>query len=128
MKRLITTAVLVISISSSAFAHKVPAMPMKDMKRGDMAMMMPSSNDSTSTTGYKSAMMTMMHMAPKFSGDPDVDFMKQMRPHHQAAIDMAKVVLSNGKDEETKKLAQEIITAQEEEIATINAWLKNKGQ
>ena len=40
---------------------------------------------------------------------------------------MAKVVLANGKDADVKKLAQEIITAQEKEIATIDAWLKKRG-
>jgi uncharacterized protein (DUF305 family) len=40
---------------------------------------------------------------------------------------MAKIVLANGKDAEVKKLAQDIVTAQEKEIVTINAWLKAKG-
>ena len=53
--------------------------------------------------------------------------MKHMRPHHQAAVEMAKVVLANGKDAEVKKLAQDIITGQEKEIAAIDAWLKKKG-
>jgi uncharacterized protein (DUF305 family) len=69
----------------------------------------------------------MMNMPP-YSGDADVDFMKQMRPHHQAAIDMAKVLLVNGRDPETKKLAQEIMIAQEKEIAMIDVWLKKKMQ
>jgi uncharacterized protein (DUF305 family) len=59
----------------------------------------------------KSAMMKMMEAMPKFTGDADIDFMKQMRTHHEAAIDMAKVVLANGKDVDTKKLAEEIIAA-----------------
>lgn len=93
----------------------------------DMKMMMPDPSDSPSTKGFKSAMMKAMQAAPKFTGDADVDFMKHMRAHHQAAIDMANVVLANGKDADTKKLAQEIITAQQKEIATIDAWLKKKG-
>ena len=94
----------------------------------DMKMMMPGSSDSASTAGYKSAMMKMMMGMPMFSGDADVDFMMQMRPHHQAAIEMAKIVLANGKDADTKKLAEEIVVAQEKEIATIDAWLKKKGK
>jgi uncharacterized protein (DUF305 family) len=69
-----------------------------------------------------------MMAMPKFVGDADIDFMTQMRPHHQAAIDMAKIVISNGKDAETKKLAQDIITAQEKEIAIIDAWLKKNAK
>ena len=96
----------------------------------DMQMMAPNANDSTSTKGYKAAMMKAMEGKPmmKFTGDADIDFMSQMRAHHQCAIDMAKVVLANGKDAEVKKLAQDIVTAQEKEIATINAWLKAKAK
>ncbi len=96
-------------------------------KGSDMGMMMPNAADSKATAGYKSAMMKMMQAMPEFSGDADVDFMKQMRSHHQAAIDMANVLLSNGKDEQTMGLARKIIAAQESEIATIDAWLKAKG-
>jgi uncharacterized protein (DUF305 family) len=63
-----------------------------------------------------------------FSGNADVDFVKGMIPHHQGAIDMAKTVLAFGKDPETKKLAEEIIKAQESEIALMQAWLKKNGQ
>lgn len=105
--------------------------PGMDMKSGmDMKMMAPDPSDSVSTKGYKAAMMKMMDGMPmmKFTGDADLDFMIHMRPHHQLAVDMAKVDLANGKDAEVKKLARDIITAQEKEIGTINAWLKAKGK
>lgn len=66
-------------------------------------------------------------MAINFSGDADIDFVKGMIPHHQGAIDMAKIVLEHGKDAEIRKLADEIIKAQVAEIAMMNAWLKQKG-
>ena len=53
--------------------------------------------------------------------------MSHMRSHHQGAVNMAKVVLDNGKDSEVRKLAQDIVTAQEKEIIAIDAWLKAKG-
>ena len=66
-------------------------------------------------------------MMIKFTGDADVDFIKGMIPHHQGAIDMAKVVLEHGKDPETRQLAKSIIKAQEAEIAMMNTWLQKKG-
>ena len=63
-------------------------------------------------------------MAIEMTGDVDVDFMRTMIPHHQGAIDMAKIVIEYGKDPETRKLAEDIIKAQEAEIAFMNDWLE----
>lgn len=127
MHRIFVTTVAAVVITGSAFAQQADPMPEMNMKGMDMPMMTPSPNDPPATAGYKAAMMKMMQTMPKYSGDADVDFMKGMRVHHTAAIEMGKVVLANGKDAETKKLAQEIVTAQEKEIATIDAWIKKKG-
>ena len=73
---------------------------------------------------------TKMHgaMDIAFTGNADVDFVKGMIPHHAGAIDMAKTVLAFGKDPEVRKLADEIIKAQEGEIALMQDWLKKNGQ
>jgi uncharacterized protein (DUF305 family) len=62
-------------------------------------------------------MMAAMHAAP--SGDVDRDFVTMMVPHHQGAIDMAMAVLRYGKNEQLKRLAQEIIVTQQQEIAAM---------
>ena len=84
---------------------------------------------SPSTKAYEAAN-TRMHkdMTIKLSGDADVDFARGMIPHHQGAVEMAKIVLEHGKDPELRKLAQDVIASQEKEIAFMRDWLKKKGQ
>ena len=75
------------------------------------------------------ASMDKMHMAMgavKRSGDSDVDFVRLMLPHHQAAIDMAKTQILHGKDPRMRRLAQEIITDQQLEIELMQRWLKQQ--
>ncbi|NBJ13123.1 DUF305 domain-containing protein [Microvirga sp. SYSU G3D207] len=84
---------------------------------------------SEATKAYTAAM-DKMH-APMMQAiqnpDPDVAFVKGMIPHHQSAIDMARVVQQHGKDEQTKKWAADVIREQEREIGEMRAWLKAKG-
>ncbi len=66
-------------------------------------------------------------MAIEFTGNADVDFIRGMIPHHQGAVEMAKILLEHGSDPEVKKLAETIIAAQEAEIKWMTEWLAKNG-
>ncbi len=61
----------------------------------------------------------MSDMTVRPTGDTDRDFVEMMVPHHQGAIDMAKAVLRYGRNERLRRLAQEIIVRQQQEIAAM---------
>jgi uncharacterized protein (DUF305 family) len=84
--------------------------------------------ETEATRGYRAANEKMHRdMDIKFSGDADVDFVRGMIPHHQGAIEMAKVALQHAKDEQIRKWATDVIREQEREISEMQAWLKAKG-
>jgi len=62
----------------------------------------------------------------KVTGDIDRDFVAMMVPHHHSAVDMAQVYLREGRDPELRKLAEQIIRSQNEEIRFMRS-LKPKG-
>jgi uncharacterized protein (DUF305 family) len=104
-------------------------MPMGHMDPAAMQKMMPSPSDTVSTKDFKAADMKMMHnMHVPYTGNPDVDFRTHMIPHHQGAVEMAKVALQHAQDPETKRMAQKIIDDQEKEIAEMQDWLKKNGK
>ena len=71
------------------------------------------------------AMQKMVHgMHVEATGDPDRDFALMMIEHHRGAIDMARVELQYGDDPQMRELAGEIVAAQEQEIAEMEAWLE----
>ena len=84
-----------------------PAMPASAADRALMAGMTTMNRD--------------MSAAP-MTGDADRDFVAMMMPHHQGAIDMAKAELQYGRDPAMRRLAKNIVAAQEKEIAEMLRW------
>ena len=132
IQRLVAIAAVMTAIGTAAFAQHAhqpgsatdpqPAQKVTD----DMT---PKDSDAASTRAYKAAHGKMMHdMHQTFTGNADIDFMNGMIPHHQGAIDMAKVLLKYGKDAQTRKLAEQIIADQEKEIALMQAWLRRNAK
>lgn len=117
------TKISALALIASLALPQSPAFAQMDhSKMGEM---------SAASTAYMEAMekmdadMDAMHM----TGKPGADFAMMMIPHHQSAIDMAKAYLaSDEKDPELTKLSEEIIAAQEKEIAFIKDWLARKGK
>jgi uncharacterized protein (DUF305 family) len=96
---------------------------MKDMKMSAKPVASPADK------AFATSMSTMMKgMNVKPTGKPDKDFVLMMMPHHQGAVDMAKIELQYGTDPELRQLATDIVAAQEKEIAQMKAWLEKNGK
>jgi len=62
-----------------------------------------------------------------YTGDADIDFVRSMIPHHEGAIEMARIARDYGDDPDVRKLAEDIITSQQAEVDWMVQWLEKHG-
>ena len=122
MPSILVSAAL-ISVPSLSWAQSAQADHMHHMQMNAKPAATPADK------AFAASMQTMMkNMSVKPTGKADRDFVLMMTPHHQGAIDMAKVELQYGTDPELRQLATDIIAAQEKEIAQMKAWLEKNAK
>ena len=102
----VATVLLCMSLAAAAAVSIAAAGEAPFLKDNDVAM---------------ERMMTGMSIKP--TGDVDQDFVAMMIPHHQGAIDMAMAELRYGANEQLRRIAQEIIVSQQQEIAAMRLAL-----
>jgi uncharacterized protein (DUF305 family) len=114
-------SMLLATLVLSAFFSTAQTAGAEDMKGMTMSTKPTTSPADKAFAATMKTMMDGMHVKP--TGKPDNDFASMMIPHHQGAIDMAKVELQYGTDPELRQMATDIVAAQEKEIAQMKAWL-----
>ena len=113
------TPKIIATLVISAFMSSAQTVGAEDMK--GMAMKPAASPADKAFAGTMKTMMDGMHVKP--TGKPDEDFARMMIPHHQGAIDMAQVELRYGHNEQLRRIAQEIIVEQQQEITAMRLAL-----
>lgn len=113
-----------LKIATIAALLTAPVMARADDMNMDMG-----KGGSPSDKAFMAGMQKMMKdMEVKPTGNTDKDFVRMMMPHHQGAIDMAKVELQYGNDPMLRKMATDIVKAQEQEIGEMKAWQARPGK
>jgi len=112
-----------------------PAAAMPAMDHGKMQMMdhggmdgMEAMMKNTPANPYADAGMIMHHKMMVVGADASETWARQMIEHHRGAIAMAKIAVAQAKDKEIRAMAEEVITMQEQDVASLQSWLKRHGK
>ncbi len=116
MRKTLIGAVLLTALSAGLGAAAQMQMPMQHQPDDAQA------NEVAAAFAAANEKMHQAMMAQPPTGNVDQDFVAGMIPHHQGAIDMARVLLKYSKDAKLRKLATDIIAAQQKEIAVMRDW------
>jgi uncharacterized protein (DUF305 family) len=120
LKIILAVGLLAVPVAAQSKPAPMGGMPMN----GSPAATPPAPGSAPSTSAYRAAMESMMKaMETPYTGNADHDFVTGMLPHHQGAVDMAKIELQYGRDPALKNLARSIIASQTKEQAFMRAWL-----
>jgi uncharacterized protein (DUF305 family) len=124
IRKLVVALAITASVTATSFAlaqdpartHRAqaatPIQYVKDVSSG--------SGEQPFLSENEAAMNRMMaNMTIKPTGDVDRDFVAMMVPHHQGAVDMANAELKYGRNEQLRRMAQEIVASQQQEIAVM---------
>lgn len=124
-RRLFGAAILALSLAAPAAAQTKGDAGMDHAAMGHGA----ASGDASAAYMDAMAKMDAAMAETGMTGKPGGDFAAMMIPHHQAAIDMAKAYLASGEnDPELVRMSNDIVAAQESEIAALRAWMAKRAE
>ncbi|WP_250478199.1 MULTISPECIES: DUF305 domain-containing protein [unclassified Caballeronia] len=113
---LLSAVVLASAVTGNGWAQQPPINPGPAARASDVP----------STDAYRTANQAMIQGKTNlpYTGDADYDFVAQMTPLYQGAVDVAKVELQYGKDPELRKLAQSMVYSQQAQLNFMRTWLQ----
>lgn len=111
-----------IALCAAAFTASAQTAAMPEEHHGMAHGAAPAASSPSTAAYQKGGEKMMKDMDGPYTGNADKDFVSHMIPHHEGAVSMAEVELKYGKDPEIRKLAKNVIKAQQQEIAFMKKW------